>query len=286
MQFGAAVVNPGWWGAAMVHLGGFSGLECEECQYSGLDLSSSLAARTCKQLVEEKSSTLNLVTVEVKGQIYSYCAVCMENLKKMVMLTRRKWCSSYNSDDWSITILLLFCSVTTQSFMLNKFTFVKSRHQNSDLEQKEKFAGVSWEHFIILIYNIIYLLLYFHLGPEVCWLWHHCVMWLSSQVVSEWVNEWTVRLHVGSHFLSVAVVLWHLSQQVSERHQVQVCEWPIGTSSQLVCLRGVWPPTEVGGVPSEGVGVAVGIFLHWRHGAASLLRDKQSLAMTCRQGTH
>lgn len=85
-------------GAAPVHPGGFSGLECEECQYSGLDLSSSLGARACTLLVEEKSSTLKCSHCggQRSGLTDSYCAVCTQKLKKM---TRRSDALSYQSDD-------------------------------------------------------------------------------------------------------------------------------------------------------------------------------------------
>lgn len=75
-----------------MHPGGFSGLECEECQYFGLDLSSSLGARTCTHLLEEKSSSVKFSSCrgQRSGLIYSYCAVCMQTLKKRVILTGGK----------------------------------------------------------------------------------------------------------------------------------------------------------------------------------------------------
>lgn len=65
--------------AAVVHPGGFSGLECEECQYFGLDLPSLLGARTCTLLLEEKNSTLKFSQCGVghrSGMRDSYCVVC------------------------------------------------------------------------------------------------------------------------------------------------------------------------------------------------------------------
>lgn len=52
-----AVLHAGGFGAAAVHPGGFSGLECKECQCSGLDLPSSLGVRTCTLLVKEQNGS-------------------------------------------------------------------------------------------------------------------------------------------------------------------------------------------------------------------------------------
>lgn len=60
----AAAVHPGGFGAAAVHTGGFWRLECEECQYSGLDLPSSLGARRCTLPLEEENVSDLRVTLK------------------------------------------------------------------------------------------------------------------------------------------------------------------------------------------------------------------------------